>query len=82
MWMQKRNRRKRNEERGGRENYIISRSEKNLKPHHLSSRQLHRKDGRIKYPKLNQIPKSTQDMVWGYMANLSSLPTTEFLIKT
>lgn len=45
--------------RGSREICIISRSEKNLKSHHLDSRQLHRKNRRIKNFKLNQTPKSS-----------------------
>lgn len=37
--------------------------EKNLKSHHLSSRQLFRKDQRIKNVKLYPTPKSTQHMI-------------------
>lgn len=56
----------REEKKGGegrlgvsREICIVSRNEKNLKFHHLDSRQLHKKEKRIKNPKLNQTPQNT-----------------------
>lgn len=59
-------------ERVGVDKYVsFPEVKKNLKFHHVGSRQPHRKDQRIKNPNLNQTPKSTEDMVWGSMVHLS-----------